>query len=68
VLLDESAENFVIKTRTNICRYPKDNYLVSLAIDSKADFLITGDMDLLELTKIGETTILKFSDFGKMIK
>jgi uncharacterized protein len=66
-LLDESSENFHIKTKTNICRDPKDNYLVSLAIDSRADYLITGDKDLLELEKIGETTILKFSDFNKII-
>jgi uncharacterized protein len=67
-LLDESAENVATKTRTNICRDSKDNYLIALAIDSKADFLITGDKDLLELYKVEATTILKFSDFDKIIK
>lgn len=65
-LLDESSENFVISSITNICRDPKDNYLISLAIDSEADFLITGDKDLLELIKVGGTTVLKYSDFDKI--
>ena len=67
-LLDESAECIVLLTKSNICRDPKDNYFVSLAIDSKADFLITGDKDLLYLNKIGETVVLKYTDFDTFTK
>ena len=66
-LLDESSVNIDIKTKTDICRDSKDNYLVSLAIDSNADFLITGDNDLLVLKKVKNTSIVKFSDFEKNI-
>jgi len=45
----------------------KDNYLLSLAIDSNADFLITGDNDLLILSRIENTKIIKYSDFEKII-
>ena len=41
-LLDESSVYVNLKTKTNFCRDVKDNYLLSLAIDSNADFLITG--------------------------
>ena len=67
-LLEESSDNFEIRSSTNLCRDLKDNYLISLAIDSQADFLITGDKDLLELLKVGGTTILKYSDFDKIEK
>jgi len=67
-LLDESSKCIVISTKTDICRDPKDNYLVSLAIDSNANFLITGDKDLLELNTIGKTVVLKYSDFNSIIK
>jgi uncharacterized protein len=67
-LLDESAENVKIETVTNLCRDSKDNYLVSLAIDTNADFLITGDCDLLDLIKIGNTSVIRYSDFDKTIK
>jgi hypothetical protein len=66
-LLDESSDSIIISTKSNICRDPKDNYLVSLALDSKADFLISGDKDLLELNKIGETVVLKYADFDTFI-
>ena len=66
-LLDESSECIVLSTRSNICRDPKDNYLVSLALDSKANFLITGDKDLLDLIKIEQTIVLKYSDFDIFI-
>ena len=46
-LLGESSVNVIIKTKTELCRDLKDNYLLSLAINSNADFLITGDNDLL---------------------
>lgn len=41
----------------NICRDVKDNFLLNLAIDSKSDYLVTGDNDLLVLGNINETKI-----------
>ncbi len=67
-LLDESSINVVLKTKTDLCRDLKDNYLLSLAIDSNADFLITGDNDLLILNSIENTKILKFIDFENVTK
>jgi len=67
-LLGESSVNVIIKTKTKLCRDLKDNYLLSLAIDSNADFLITGDNDLLILTSVENTEIIKFIDFEKIFK
>lgn len=47
-----------VKSQTTGCRDEKDNFLLALAIDSKADFLLTGDKDLLEIKKIGKTRII----------
>jgi hypothetical protein len=52
-----------LKTVVEICRDPKDNFLLGLAIDSRADFLVTGDKDLLVLENIGQTRIITVSDF-----
>jgi hypothetical protein len=38
-----------INSRVTVCRDLKDNYLLALARDSNANFLITGDKDLLEI-------------------
>lgn len=38
-----------IRSEVSLCRDEKDNYLLALAKDSQADFLMTGDKDLLVL-------------------
>ena len=44
-------------------RDAKDLYLLSLAETVKADYILTGDKDLLVLHKHKQTTILTLSDF-----
>lgn len=53
----------MVKSKVNVCRDSKDNFLLSLSQDSKADFLITGDKDLLVLEKFKSTRVLTISDF-----
>ena len=48
---------------TNICRDPKDNFLLSLSKDGKASHLITGDKDLLDLKRYGKTKILSLKKY-----
>ncbi|NOU17862.1 MAG: putative toxin-antitoxin system toxin component, PIN family [Bacteroidales bacterium] len=67
-LLDESSDCIELATKSNVCRDAKDNYLVSLAIDSHSNFLITGDQDLLELNRIEETLVVRYSDFEQLLK
>ena len=61
--IDEYADFIEVRTKTDVCRDPKDNFLLSLSTDGKADYLLTGDKDLLDLTKFGETTIITISSF-----
>ncbi len=63
----KAHEEFVIVSSTvNICRDPKDNFLLSLAKDGKANYLITGDKDLLAIRKHGKTSILTFTEFSNL--
>jgi putative PIN family toxin of toxin-antitoxin system len=61
--ISDYADLVKVKTKVEACRDRKDNFLLALAIDGNADFLLTGDNDLLELTTIGETAIITISDF-----
>jgi len=47
-----------VSSEIKLCRDIKDNFLLNLAIDSNADFLVTGDKDLLEIKNIHKTNIL----------
>ncbi|MBD2570792.1 putative toxin-antitoxin system toxin component, PIN family [Anabaena lutea] len=62
---DEEREDFLevvkkysqfieIKTQIDICRDPDDNKFLELAKDANAEFLITGDQDLLSLKTLAK--------------
>ncbi len=61
--IDEYAEFVKVQTKIEVCRDTKDNFLLSLSVDGNADFLLTGDKDLLVMTKFGETAIVTISEF-----
>ena len=63
ILLEEKSHLVEHNTVIDICRDPKDNYLLSMAIDSKANYFITGDNDLLSMHKIESTQIVNYKDF-----
>ncbi len=62
-LFDIYGEMIQVKTNVNLCRDPKDNFLLSLSIDGNAQFLITGDKGLLAVKQIGKTKIITMFDY-----
>ncbi len=52
-----------VESIVSICRDPKDNFLLALAKDGKADYLLTGDKDLLDLKNFGKTKIKTITAF-----
>jgi len=51
-----------VTSEVRLCRDFKDNFLLNLAIDSNADYLVTGDEDLLEIKNIQGTKILTIKE------
>lgn len=45
------------------CRDPKDDRFLSLALQTEADYLVSLDIDLLDLKKIGGTKIVRPAAF-----
>ena len=66
-LFNNLALFYKLKTSLTICRDKKDNFLLSLAVDSKSDYLLTGDNDLLELKKIEKTQIITLDEFKNLL-
>ena len=48
------------------CRDPDDNYLFDLAIQSQADYLVTGDQTVLKTPINPPTKIISFAEFREM--
>ena len=51
------------KLEVEVCRDPRDNKFLELALDTEPDYIITGDKDLLELNTFENTTILTLKDY-----
>ncbi len=58
-----NALSVVIKEIVTVCRDPKDNMFLSLALSAKANGIITGDKDLLVLHPFQNISILQAADF-----
>jgi len=66
-LLDSYAIMVSPSHKLGLCRDGKDNFLLEAAVEGKADYLITGDEDLLVLKNILKTKIIKLKEFEKLL-
>ena len=57
------ADLVAVYSIVEVCRDPKDNFLLALAKDGSADYLITGDKDLLIIKEFENTKIVTLPDF-----
>jgi hypothetical protein len=66
--IERYGELIKVDSSVDQCRDPKDNFLLGLSIDGKADYLITGDSDLLVLERIKDTRIISWQEFITQLK
>ncbi|MBE0638481.1 MAG: putative toxin-antitoxin system toxin component, PIN family [Bacteroidales bacterium] len=62
-LIETFATKRKIKSKVKLSRDPNDDFLLAFAIDTNADYLVTGDKDLLAIKKYKNTLIVDFSTF-----
>jgi putative PIN family toxin of toxin-antitoxin system len=58
----------VVKDVKGICRDPEDDKFISCAISASADFIVSGDKDLIDLKQYKSIKIIKASEFLEMYK
>lgn len=57
------AEVITAAETINVCRDPDDNRIIECAVASQADFIVTGDKDLLTLNPYQNVLILTAREF-----
>lgn len=78
ILKKENVKDFhnILEHRSNIaditfstteCRDPKDNFILNLAVSAKADYIVTGDKDLLDLNPFHDIKIIKANELEKIL-
>ena len=65
LFFNEYGELVNVTSKVKLSRDANDDFLLALAKDGKATFLITGDKDLLVLKKTNQTKIVSISEFLK---
>ena len=66
--LDLYGEKYIPGKKVNLCRDPNDNFLLELAQESRADYLISGDKLVLELKQYKSTKIITPKEFLRILK
>ena len=62
-LLVGEAEDIVITESIQVCRDPKDDRILELAVNGNATYIVTGDVDLLVLNPFRGIEILRPAEF-----
>jgi putative PIN family toxin of toxin-antitoxin system len=66
-LLYEKVELIDVTSHFDDCRDTKDNFLLDLAVSGHANYLVTGDADLLILNPFHSVKIISYQDFQYII-
>lgn len=67
-LLLVKTERIEITKYYKECRDTKDNFLLNLCVSGNADYLITGDDDLLSLSPFHGVEIINYKQFRKVLR
>ena len=67
-LLYKSAQIVEVHHTIRDCRDEKDNFILETAIRGKADYIVTGDKDLLVLNPYRGKKIIDFREFEGIIR
>jgi len=66
--INHYAIHVEVKSKLDVCRDPHDNMFLELAVDGAADYIISGDADLLSLKKLGGIPIISVTRFLALLK
>ena len=66
-LLNEKVELIEINFHFDNCRDKKDNFILDLAVSGNANYLVTGDSDLLILNPFENVEIISYQYFQDIV-
>lgn len=68
ILIETHAIKIIPKTSITSSRDMKDNKYLNLSVDGHANYLVSGDKDLLELGSVGPTSIITAKNFLELME
>lgn len=61
--LDTYSRKYIPKQKVALCKDPQDNFLLELAQEARADYIVSGDKLVLELRQHNNTKIISPREF-----
>lgn len=61
--LDTYSQKYIPNKKVTVCKDPQDNFLLELAEEAKADYLVSGDKLVLALKEYKNTKIISPREF-----
>ena len=65
--LDTYSQKYIPTQKVNICKDPQDNFLLELAEEAKANYLVSGDKLVLALKEYKNTKIISPKKFLELM-
>jgi putative PIN family toxin of toxin-antitoxin system len=65
--LDKKSRKYITKTTITLCKDPQDNFLLELAEEAKADYIVSGDKLVLHLKQHNKTKIISPREFIEIV-
>lgn len=65
--LKRKAKIVQLKNKIDDCRDKKDNFILEMGIVGKAEYIVTGDKDLLELNPYKSINIVRYKEFKENV-
>ncbi len=66
-LLSAASELVEVSEHVHACRDEDDDFILEIAMNGRADIIITGDADLLALHPFRGVEVLSFADFERRV-
>lgn len=67
-LIERNTKMVEIKSKVNVCRDKKDDFILNIALNGKADYIITGDSDLLILNPFENIQIITYRELINILQ
>jgi len=67
IVFESKSDKYLPKKKIDLLKDKKDNFLLELAYEAKAEFLVTGDKELLTLKRFESTEIISPKQFLEKI-
>lgn len=67
-IIDDFGKMIPVTSNRKLCRDPDDDFILNLALDSDADYIVSGDKDLLSMNLVENIPIIGIKKLKELLE